>query len=97
MYVAVTTVTTPVALDVPPVTVSPTWNPDPDAPEYSSLDLSTTVIVQVVVGGFLKFAEYPLPVESAYPDPAVVIVPWKPGTVNVAVADVPLPPVNAMF
>ena len=50
-----------------------------------------------VVGGFLKFAEYPLPVESAYPDPAVVIVPWKPGTVNVAVADVPLPPVNAMF
>ena len=41
---------------------------------------------------FLNVAEYGESVgEFAYPDPAAVMLPWKPRIVNVAVADVPAP------
>ena len=47
-----------------------------------------------MVGGFLNST--PAVVPSAYPDPALVIVPANPATVNVAVAlTVGFPPVKA--
>ncbi len=49
-----------------------------------------------MVGGFLNST--PAVVPSAYPDPALVIVPANPATVNVAVAlTVGFPPVKATF
>ena len=47
--------------------------------------------VNVEVGGFLNSIDTGVSPVSVYPVPAVVIVPWKPGMVKVAVAPVPFP------